>query len=619
MLMLSNLIQEGQQATTLPELCRVLSEVTAYVMQTGRRGGRFYYDEKGQRHYRELTPREKARAAGGAAGETPRPSAAEYDQLWRNSLHGGRAGQKLRGIFGDKAPTPQDMETMFSSQGINAKLDSLSVSDYDGSVAASYTVRDQDGTLIGSMNRRFSLKNGKKHVYHAYLRLSDSAQGGGRTGAMFGQALKTYQKMGVQQVGVSASLTTGPYAWARFGFQPSNYEMQSLRSEFTNFLQMPPIKMSAAAARAVVEENGKDLYNLSGTTVQVTQLNPETGEEEQKTISAGKDFLLYSQSGSPRDWQGTADLEDPKTVERWQAQAKKGEDQRKKAIATGKQNERTTASNEQRKKWDETRDSYTSYGRRAWQAGQDRAQMMRRQRGAAPAPARAPVVSPAAAAPASGSVFTQRASQFGTNPEQEREVERRAARRISSEQGRRRDDPAYARRAALSMDDYADRERGFERAAILRAARQAAAPAPAPARSTGGADQAAAARRAKGPTPVPAPVTPAVSPQAADLIRKGQAQTRAAQAALAAPAASAVPAKKPEPSTPEKRAAKYGTTVAQERRIDAIAQRKKQAELLKRRELRQQAQAVGRQPPEFIPIRKYEQRIRALERARLRR
>jgi len=612
--MLPHLIQEGKQAATLPELCRVLSEVTAYVMQTGRRGGRFYYDEKGERHYRELTPREKARAAGGAVSAAPRLSAAEYDQMWQNSVHGGSVGRKLREIFGDKAPTPRDMETMFSSQGIIAKLDHLSTSSYGSSVSATYTVKDQDGTAIGSMNRSFSLKDGKKHVYHAYLRLSESAQGGGRTGAMFGQALKTYQKMGVQQVGVSASLTTGPYAWARFGFQPSAYEMQNIRSEFAEFLQQPPIKMSAEAAEAAVSQHGKDLHSLSGTTVQVTHLNPETGEEEQKTIKAGRDFLLYGSHGSPRDWSGTANLEDPKTVERWQAQAKKGEDQRKKAIATGKQNERTTPSDEQRREWETARESYGSYERRAWQVGQDRAQLLRRQRAAPPSPP-SPTASPAPArAPTSstGSVFMQRASQFGTTPEQEQEVERRAARRISAEQHRRRNPEYAATLVGMSMDAYADRERGFERAAILQAARRAAHQAAA-------RDQAVAARSAKGPTPVPAPTpapgTSTVSTQAADLIRQGQAQTRAVKAAPAAPVAQV---QKPEPSTPETRASKYGTTVAQERRIDSIAQSKKQAELLKRRELRQQAQALGRPVPEFIPIRKYEQRIRALERARLR-
>jgi hypothetical protein len=617
--MLPHLIQEGRQAETLPELCRVLSEVTAYVMQTGRRGGRFYYDDQGNRNYRELTPREKARAVGGAAGETPRPSAAEYDRLWRDSRHGAGVGRKLRELFGDKAPTPADMETMFSSQGINAQLNALSVSSYSPSVSASYTVKDQDGTTIGEMSRSFSLKNGKKHVYHAYLRLTESAQGGGRTGAMFGQALKTYQKMGVQQVGVSASLTTGPYAWARFGFQPSDREMQNLRDEFTSFLQQPPIKMSAAAARSIVEQHGKDLYSLSGTTVQVTQLNPETGAEEQKTTKAGKDFLLYSEGGRPRDWSGTADLENPETVKRWQAQSKKGEDQRKDAISKGKQNERTTTSDEQRKEWDATRESYTGSGRRAWQAGQDRARMMQRQRGAPPAPARAPT-SPVAAAPASGSAFTQRASQFGTTPEQAQEVERRAARRISYEQSRRRDNPAYARRAVLSMDVYADRERGFERASILRAARQAAAPAPAPARPTGGADQAAAARRAKGPTPVPAPTPAPAAPARKQPAPAAVAPARKQPApAAAAPASPAPPPNETPDQAHARRAATHGTTVAQERRIDAIAQRKKQAELLRRRDVRGQAQATGRAVPDFIPIRKYEQRIRALERARIRR
>jgi hypothetical protein len=709
--MLRDLIEEGQKAESMPSRLHHLMEVAAYVMQTGPRGGRFYYDDAGRRHYGDL-PAGRGRGRAAAAPSAPsRPrSREEYDRMWQNAsgfpsgTNTASVGQALRNLFGDRAPTPEEFAGMFSELGIKAKI--TQCSGYGSAISVSYDVLDEDGEKIGHMQRDFRQDYSGRgpEVHHSYFALNEDAQAGGRCGAMFGKALKTYKKMGVAVATVDAAITVGPYAWARFGFQPSAGEMRRIKSEFTDFLTQPPIGLSPTAAAEVVRQNGENLHSLSGTRVQVRHLNPKTGQPETKTIKAGKDFLLYSRQGGTRSWSGTADLRDPKVVARWEAQAEKGTKVRKKAIAEGTQNARDASpkavaaelrsmgdgglarlvdaanvggrlSRQSPDAWNHamnalkkasrdnpdkkgkldsmiermepfyqrvlTREGYTLEGRRKFRAEQERARRKAAEQGrpaqptrAAPAAPRAPPA-PAAATPSpvpaespgkagQEAIFQDRARRFGTTVDQEREVERIAGRRIRAEITRRQENQRQAMRRGesppnyrVSLVNFARNARSDARSDVLWIARG---------RTGGGAgvspaDQAAAQarvaqrradRRQAQTTPAPSqqkrprPASPpAVSPQARDMIRQGQQQVRAATT--------------PEPATPEARAKKYGTTAAQERRIAQKVDMLKQRELLRRRDARGQAQAVGAPVPEFIPIRKWEQQKRALERARIRR
>ena len=507
---------------------------------------------------------------------------------------------------------------------------------------------------------------------------------------MFGKALDTYKKMGIAVASVMAAITVGPYAWARFGFQPGSYEMQAIRGEFKTFLQTPPIGLSGEKAEEIVRKHGDTVHGLSGVRVQVEHLNPKTGQPEMKMIKAGKDFFLYSSGGHTRGWSGEADLRKPEVVARWQEQADKGVKAREKAIANGTQNARNGSpgavtqelrelgdrdladklsranmgrvSSQQPSAWNSaidalkkaakdnpskratynnmlerlkpfhdrvaTRHTYTREGRREFEAQQRMAA-----RRAAPVAA-----APAAPAAAATNAFIQRAARFGTTPDQEREVERRSLRRIDREQ-RRRNASRRGETYSLTMDQYANRERRIERgqmqADLTAAAQQARERAnQAAAASDRAAAQAnVAARTAARPVAPPDPATAGgtlITPQEYDaararaaarkLVRQGQAQTRAA--ATPAPAPAPAPARAPappDPATPEERAAKFGTTVAQEKRIERIAQAKKERELLKRREARAMARFRNRPAPEFVPIRQFTQEIRTAQRAALRR
>lgn len=593
-MMLNDLIQKSRKAVTLSECCRNLVEVTAYVMQTGPRGGRYYHDDKGTRHYRELEP--------GAAPAAPRSKSKEvHDREWRDArgIPGGRdtsVGDAMWRLFGETSPSPEEFAGMFSAQGINAEINS--VSGHGSSVSVRYTVKDQDGTEIGTMSRDFydDPRGRGPHVHHSYFTLEEEAQGGGRGGAMFGKALETYKKIGIKIASVDAAITVGPYAWARFGFQPNSSDMQSLRTQFTDFLQQPPIGMNLEQAAAVTSKHGKDLHSMSGALVQVKHLNPKTGQPEWKTIKAGKDFLLYSRGGGTRSWSGEADLRDPKVVERWEAQAEKGVKARKKTIAEGKQNSRNGSPNAVSRELREL-------GDRGLYRLVDRASFdhISRQAPGAWNFAIDALKKAAEENPSKRATFNDMLKRLA--PFHRRVVSRHSYTSGGREEFTREQQRARNRaRTSAPTPPEPIRPAPPQRlpptgGAGVSPASQAAAKARTVARR--------AARRAAAPSPpaVPPPVPqPAISPQAQDLIRKGKDQVARVSAK----------------QTPEQRAAKHGTTVGQERRIDRIADRKTQSELLKRREKRALARHQGAAAPEFIPIRTYTHRIRAMERARIR-
>jgi GNAT superfamily N-acetyltransferase len=77
---------------------------------------------------------------------------------------------------------------------------------------------------VGTMHRVIAPEglgeDGKKTAYNAYLVLNDDAQGKGIAKNLLGNQVDLYDKMGLDEVGVHASLDRGGYSWARYGFLP---------------------------------------------------------------------------------------------------------------------------------------------------------------------------------------------------------------------------------------------------------------------------------------------------------------------------------------------------------------------------------------------------------------
>lgn len=108
-------------------------------------------------------------------------------------------------------------------------LFSAMVADYGGGVTFSMSAsvsqsgaevrfRGSDGT---SITRQFSKSADGISVYHAYF--SAGTTGGGSGKHLFRTSMGVYKALGVTEVGVTANIDVGGYAWARFGYLPRSW------------------------------------------------------------------------------------------------------------------------------------------------------------------------------------------------------------------------------------------------------------------------------------------------------------------------------------------------------------------------------------------------------------
>jgi len=336
--MLRQLMEHMASARDLSEQLRLLQEITAYVMQTGPRGGRFYYTPKGRKVYRELKKRRDTQAISSRALAQEWDAFLEDDVRTRTGMTRGEAiAVNAKQLFGEehaKKFTPDFVKSMFSTPGLNPKSLSVTPDAFSSQIHVHLDISDSEGKVIGKQSRTFTTSSGAPKVYHALFTLKEEYQGGGRAGALFSKALKGYQKLGIKKIGVSAALSTGPYAWARFGFKPNEYTLHEMKNDFTEFA-LDRLPLNEKQTKSLLNRV-KSSHDLSGLKIQRTVKDPDTGEKKKITIPVGKQFLLNSNGGRPYPWSGECDLTDPKQLKIFKAQCKKGEEQRKKAIAEGK-------------------------------------------------------------------------------------------------------------------------------------------------------------------------------------------------------------------------------------------------------------------------------------------
>jgi hypothetical protein len=167
-------------------------------------------------------------------------------------------------------------EAVFAGTGIH-------LSDYtyrhDGGEEVYEAILVQNGRAVGQVERHYDPH--ERTVYHAYFRLEERAQGGGVAYKMMDNSLHQYLDAGVREVTVSAGLDTGPYAWAKLGFDWKGSESREKAVEYvSSYLQKrgwTPVNAIAKAREVCVHpwtladwhEPGLDegsSYKLSTTT-----------------------------------------------------------------------------------------------------------------------------------------------------------------------------------------------------------------------------------------------------------------------------------------------------------------------------------------------------------------
>jgi GNAT superfamily N-acetyltransferase len=78
--------------------------------------------------------------------------------------------------------------------------------------------KDQHGTVVGSIQRTFSVRDGKVVVDHDYFRIREEHQGKGVAADMMKQHDELYERIGATEINVHANIDVGGYTWALMGF-----------------------------------------------------------------------------------------------------------------------------------------------------------------------------------------------------------------------------------------------------------------------------------------------------------------------------------------------------------------------------------------------------------------
>jgi broad specificity phosphatase PhoE/2'-5' RNA ligase/cation transport regulator ChaB len=119
----------------------------------------------------------------------------------------------------------------FKSEEIAHVETRYSVSGNQLSTSLNMTVKAPDGST-GNLTMNRSIDLGGKSVDHDYFSIRN-VQAGGVGKKLFDASLDLYDHMGIKQIGVHANLDVGGYAWARYGFTPTQSSWNYLRSSLS--------------------------------------------------------------------------------------------------------------------------------------------------------------------------------------------------------------------------------------------------------------------------------------------------------------------------------------------------------------------------------------------------
>jgi hypothetical protein len=95
-------------------------------------------------------------------------------------------------------------------------------------------IHDSDGKALGNFERNINLDS--KSAYSAYFKLNKSATKHDTGKKLLAGNIDTYKKLGVEQVRVTANIDVGGYAWAKYGYIPTQDAWNSLRTKLESKL-----------------------------------------------------------------------------------------------------------------------------------------------------------------------------------------------------------------------------------------------------------------------------------------------------------------------------------------------------------------------------------------------
>jgi GNAT superfamily N-acetyltransferase len=142
--------------------------------------------------------------------------------------------QKFLQSWNDKiGEAPEEFKKEFLG-GLPATMH-INYHDYNDSLELRGTLLNASGTSIGSYTRTIDLKKNK--ASSDYFKIHDEKQGGGIGKKLLAANVEMYRKLGLDRVDVHANIDVGGYAWARYGYVPTQASWNALRHDLLDKLE----------------------------------------------------------------------------------------------------------------------------------------------------------------------------------------------------------------------------------------------------------------------------------------------------------------------------------------------------------------------------------------------
>jgi hypothetical protein len=157
----------------------------------------------------------------------------------------------------------------------------------------------KNGAPVGSINRTINYSNGTAH--HGYFELNKSAQAAGIGKDILKSNFDHYAKSGINEVSLTANISVGGYAWAKYGFVPSEWSWNRLQPGLGRWLEdiHLPDSVRKAVTDIIQNPDPRSIWKIADMTYPVGN------------TTLGKKLLLGT------NWSGKFNLKDPAMMERF--------------------------------------------------------------------------------------------------------------------------------------------------------------------------------------------------------------------------------------------------------------------------------------------------------------
>ena len=208
------------------------------------------------------------------------------------------------------------LDSMFGKYSRDANKEIAGGISNDGEQVVSHLYHpDYPDSPLGYTYREFP--KGTDDAIHGSLEIDPSFQGEGIGKYLLQRHIDTYNKLGINNVKLTANIDIGGYAWAKYGFVPNKWGWSSVaskaRGRAQNLLKSGEIDKDTydSVKQLTLSDDPRSIHDLSDLSQRVN-----TDEDGETTL--GKALLLG------QSWDGQLNLKDPDSMARFNAYIKKG-------------------------------------------------------------------------------------------------------------------------------------------------------------------------------------------------------------------------------------------------------------------------------------------------------